>query len=80
MTWLLPGPAGLLERHFCRGCAPTGPVDDVACVRCGDGPLLGGALAAGDKAATVVVHGWLSAAGWRTSGPVCPDCVGEPAR
>lgn len=80
MTWLLPGPDGPVVSRFCRGCAPAGPVADLVCVRCGDGPLLAGALAAGDGAATAVVHGWLTAAGWRTSGPVCPECVGELAR
>lgn len=81
MTWLLPGPDGPVEARFCRGCAPSGRVTDVACVRCADGPLLAGSLAAGDEAATaVVVHGWMSAAGWRLSGPVCPGCVGELSR
>ncbi|MFR9802818.1 hypothetical protein ACL02T_11015 [Pseudonocardia sp. RS010] len=49
-------------------------------MRCGDGPLLGGDLAAGDHSATAVVRDWLVGAGWRLSGPVCPDCVGELAR
>lgn len=83
MLWLLPGRADAdepVERRFCRGCAPTGPVDELVCVRCGDGPLLAGALAAGDDAATVVVQAWMAEAGWRASGPVCPDCVGELAR
>lgn len=83
MTWLLPGSTGagsVVEQHFCRGCVPAGPVEDVACVRCGDGPLLGGDLAAGDVAASAVVHDWLAEAGWRLSGPVCPDCLGELAR
>ena len=83
MTWLLPGPTGnrsVEVAHFCRGCVPAGPVDDVICARCGDGPLLGGDLAAGDAAATAGVRDWLTAAGWRLSGPVCPDCVGELAR
>lgn len=85
MIWLLAGPSGadadmISERHFCRGCTPAGPVEDVACVRCGDGPLLGEQLAAGDAAATAVVQDWLVGAGWRLSGPVCPDCVGELAR
>ena len=83
MTWLLPGPPGtdsVREQHFCRGCVPPGPVADVACVRCGDGPLLGGDLAAGAAAATAIVHAWMAGVGWRVSGPVCPDCVGELAR
>lgn len=83
MSWLLPDTTAspsVVEKHFCRGCVPPGPVDEVICVRCGDGPLLGGDLAAGDQAATAVVQDWLTAAGWRLSGPVCPDCVGELAR
>lgn len=87
MMWLLPGttnPAGSAgpvdERRFCRDCAPAGPVDELVCVRCGDGPLLAGALAAGDAAATELVQGWMSAAGWRIRGPVCPDCVAELSR
>jgi hypothetical protein len=78
--WLLPGPDGPVEARFCRDCAPTGPIGDLACLRCGDGPLLAGSLAAGDQAATAVAQDWMSAAGWRISGPVCPDCVGELAR
>lgn len=80
MTWLLPGTDGVegpVERRFCRGCAPAGPVTDVVCVRCGDGPLLAGELAGGNAEAPAVVAAWMSAAGWRLSGPVCPDCVGD---
>ena len=83
MVWLLPGAdssAGPLVRHFCRGCAPTGRVADVVCVRCEDGPLLAGDLADVDERMPVAVQGWLSAAGWELSGPVCPDCVGELGR
>ena len=80
MTWLLAGALGPVVRRFCLACVPAGPVDDVACVRCGDGPLLSGDLAAGDARARAAVQGWLVGAGWRLSGPVCPDCVGELAR
>lgn len=83
MTWLLPGPTAtdsVIEQHFCRGCVPAGPVADVVCVRCGDGPLLSGDLAAGDEAATAIVRTWLTGAGWRLAGPVCPECVGELSR
>lgn len=83
MIWLLPGSTGtdsVRERHFCRGCVPPGPVADVACLRCGDGPLLAGDLAGGDAAATAMVDDWLVGLGWRLAGPVCPDCIGGPAR
>ncbi len=92
MTWLVPriagadadvshgGSAGPDERRFCRGCAPSGPVADLACVRCGDGPLLTGTLAVGDLSAATVLRAWMTSTGWRLSGPVCPDCVGELAR
>ncbi|MDN5918034.1 MAG: hypothetical protein L0I76_23555 [Pseudonocardia sp.] len=84
MTWLLTGPTGtgpVVEGHFCRAFAPAGGrVVDVACARCGDGPLLAGDLAAGDEAATAVVHSWLAGTGWRLAGPVCLECVGELSR
>lgn len=88
MTWLLPGTEqaqGPLERRFCRGCAPTGPVADLACVRCGDGPLVAGDLAAGDLAAgdawaATMLQAWMTSTGWLLDGPVCPDCIGGPAR
>lgn len=59
---------------------PTGWVADVICARCGDGPLFAADLAVEDDRTPAVVQGWLSAAGWQLSGPVCPDCVGELAR
>lgn len=80
MTWLLAGPDGPVEDHFCRGCTPGGAVADIACVRCGDGPLLTGELATGADGAGAVVQGWLEGRGWQLSGPVCPDCLGELAR
>lgn len=52
----------------------------MVCVRCGDGPLLAGELAGDGEQMPVAVQGWLSAAGWELSGPVCPGCVGELAR
>lgn len=84
MRWLLPDAVGteaVVEAPVvCRGCTPPSPVADVACARCGDGPLLAGDLAAGNEAATVLVHDWLAGLGWGLSGPVCPDCVGELTR
>lgn len=79
--WLLPAASGaaLVVRRFCRGCAPSGPVAEVVCRRCGDGPLLAGALAVMDLPVTAAVDAWLEREGWRTAEPWCPDCVGESA-
>ena len=54
----------------------------MVCMRCGDGPLLAGALATADEQVPLPapVRGWLSSAGWELSGPVCPACVGELGR
>ena len=71
---------GPVARRFCRACIPPGPVDEVVCVRCGDGPLLSGELAGADTRGAAVVQGWLAGAGWRLSGPVCPDCIGGLGR
>jgi len=81
LTWLVAGPDGPAQRRFCRDCIPPGPVGDVACAWCGDGPLLAGDLAAGDARAAAAVQGWLAGAGWRLAGPVCPACAaGELTR
>jgi hypothetical protein len=66
--WLLPadGPdAGVVARRYCRACAPSGPVTDVACAVCTDGPLLAGELAAAGGARHPVVSAWLGEQGWR---------------
>lgn len=80
--WLVPEPGGTVPilLRFCFGCAPGAPIDDVACVRCGDGPLLAGELTAMTLEASLAVDVWLSARGWRLTGPVCPGCVGELSR
>lgn len=80
--WLFPGAqAGeLVARRFCRGCAPSGPLAEVVCTRCGDGPLLAGELPVIDPQVTAAVDGWLEQAGWRLAGPVCPGCMGELSR
>lgn len=80
-VWLVPaaGPEPV-ARRFCRGCAPAGPVEEIACARCGDGPLLAGELTDLDLGVTAAVDGWLAEAGWRLAGPVCPGCVGEMSR
>ncbi|SFO49830.1 hypothetical protein SAMN05216207_107016 [Pseudonocardia ammonioxydans] len=61
--------------------APIGRVGNVVCVRCGDGPLLAGELIDDvDERLPRAVQGWLSAAGWQLSGPVCSDCCRELGR
>ncbi len=67
--------AGLVEARLCRRCAPTGPVDDLACAACGDGPLLAGDLAVPDLAAAAAIDAWLEQTGWRPAGPWCPTCA-----
>ncbi|MFC5995454.1 hypothetical protein ACFQE5_14665 [Pseudonocardia hispaniensis] len=76
MTWLVPGSAGLVIRGFCQDCAPRGPVAEVACVYCGDGPLLTGELAGVDPITDPGVAGWLSSHDWQLNpGPTCPRCL-----
>lgn len=71
-TWILPGPDGPAIGHFCRDCAPVGPVVDLTCTRCGDGPLLAGDIAERPEQAEQL----LTAAGWQLAGaPTCPACA-----
>jgi hypothetical protein len=77
--WLLveggPGGGEVVVRSFCRGCVPSGPVAEVVCGYCGDGPLLAGALAGADPATDPAVAGWLTAEGWALHPAVmCPAC------
>ncbi|GAA1105946.1 hypothetical protein GCM10009629_57280 [Pseudonocardia alni] len=63
------------SRRRSRACPPAGPITDLTCLLCGDGPLLVGNLAADpDDALPAAAQRWLTAAGWRLDGPVCPDC------
>lgn len=77
-VWLIPGPDGPTTARYCRACPPDGPITDLTCLRCGDGPLLVGELAADpsgpDDVLPAAARDWLAAAGWRLDGPVCPDC------
>lgn len=78
VVWLVPDPrtAQPTAARFCRGCAPAGPVGEVECLECGDGPLLTGTLAhAADLVTTAAVDAWLETTGWRPAGPWCPTCV-----
>ena len=74
-VWLVPGPDGPTTARYCRACPPSGPITDLTCLLCGDGPLLVGDLAADpDDALPAAAQHWLTAAGWRLDGPVCPGC------
>lgn len=71
VRWLIREAGGLVARGFCHECVPSGPVSEVVCGYCGDGPLLAGALAGADPA----VAGWLVAEGWALDPAVtCPAC------
>lgn len=73
VRWLVREAGELVARGFCRGCVPSGPVSEVVCAYCGDGPLLVGALA--DPSADPAVAGWLLAQGWALDSVVtCPSC------
>lgn len=85
-TWLLVegGRVGetVVARRFCRACVSGGPVTEVACAVCADGPLLAGELATGTGRRRA--GEWLVGQGWRsdTAGGtvgegvvLCPRCV-----
>lgn len=79
--WLLPGPGTApVAGRFCRACAPPGRVEEIACARCGDGPLLARELTHLNLEVTAAIDTWLTDAGWRLVGPVCPSCLAEVAR
>jgi len=80
VTWLCADPhrpGQLLPRRHCRRCQPHGPVLDIACAVCGDGPILAGALATAAIDAGITpepVQQWLAADGWQLSRELlCPD-------
>lgn len=89
ITWLLPDPADpagpARVARFCQGCAPGGPLGEITCAGCGDGPILTGALAEPtDLSTAAVVDTWLADTGWHwrigpSAGPWCPDCSGAVA-
>lgn len=75
VRWLVGEAGGLVARGFCHGCVPAGPVSEVVCGYCGDGPLLAGALAGTDPTTDPVVAGWLVAEGWQLEPAlICPAC------
>jgi ribosomal protein S27AE len=77
--WLHPDPENpgeVVEARHCRTCQPRGPVLNVACTRCGDGPIVTGALAQDSVSGSVAypARRWLVAAGWSTAPDlVCPE-------
>jgi DNA invertase Pin-like site-specific DNA recombinase len=79
VRWLHPDPTtpgAVVEARHCRTCQPHGAVVDVECSRCGDGPIITGALAEDSAPGSVAypARRWLVAAGWVTAPElVCPE-------
>ena len=79
VLWLHPDPdntGAVVEARHCRACHPRGLVVDVECARCGDGPIITGALAQDSASGSVAypARRWLVAAGWSTAPDlVCPE-------
>jgi len=78
-VWLEPDGFGeLTETHHCAACAacaPHGPVTDLACAVCGDGPLQVGAdePAAVSGTITEQARRWLTGHGWQIAPELtCP--------
>jgi hypothetical protein len=72
VLWLHPdpgSPAAVVEARHCRCCQLHGPVVDVEYTRCGDGPIITGALAQDSAVGAVAnpARRWLVAAGWRSA-------------
>jgi len=85
VTWLSADPdrpGQLLPRWHCRRCQPHSTVLDIACVVCGDGPILTGDLATAAidaDAPPESVQRWLIADGWQlTPELLCPDHRTQP--
>jgi hypothetical protein len=81
VAWLIPVGRSFTEARFCHACAPVGPVLDVACAGCGDGPLvlldqtLPGMPAEARARERALAH--LRRTGWRVEDEValvCPGC------
>ncbi len=76
-VWLEPDPNGeLTETHHCAACAPHGPVTDLGCTVCGDGPLLIGADEAAAASGTITEQArrWLTGHGWQIEPELtCPQ-------
>lgn len=80
VDWLESNGMGELTlTQHCVGCAPHGPVADIACAVCGEGPLLPSVADARAGDAPARVLGWLHANGWRVEPePTCPAHLGKP--
>lgn len=70
--------AAISEHAYCAHCQPHVPTEPLACARCGDGPLLTGALANHASAHTdghlpTALRRWLAEHGWQiTPELICP--------
>jgi len=79
VLWLHPdpdNPGSVVQARHCRTCQPRGPVVDVKCTRCGDGPIITGVLAEDSAPDSVayLARRWLVGAGWSTAPDlVCPE-------
>jgi len=79
VLWLHPdpeNPGSVVQARHCRSCQPRGPVVDVECTRCGDGPIVTGVLAEDSAPGSVAypARRWLVGAGWSTAPElVCPE-------
>jgi hypothetical protein len=69
--------AAITEHAHCAHCQPHVPTELLACTRCGDGPILTGALVENlhrrvDQLPTALRH-WLAEHGWQTAPELlCP--------
>lgn len=81
LAWLEPNNAGdLIVTHHCVGCAPHGPITDIACVVCGEGSLFLGVIAAQAHEWPDCIRGWLHTHGWQVERePTCPAHLDSPA-
>jgi hypothetical protein len=74
IVWLHLDGDHLTEARHCVACQPHGPVIDVSCFCCGNGPLITGQPPElGDQLAEPALD-WLHARGWQLyPQPLCPD-------
>jgi len=73
IIWLHLDGDHLTEARHCVACQPHGPVIDVSCSCCGNGPLITGQPPEpGDQLAQPALD-WLHARGWQLHPqPLCP--------